>query len=129
MPQQRHRAEAAEDVRGRAVLPCGHDDEPKSLMSLTRARLGCPTESRLGIMKSPGNWAGPSRREHAPLPDCLTRLLDPQRLDAGYVAHPARSVPAGSNRRTYIGVLALIWLDLDRLGQLTELMVHPIRPA
>jgi hypothetical protein len=80
-------------------------------------------------MNSSGNSASPSRREHAPLPDCLTRLLDPQRLDAGYIVHPTGPVPAGSGRRTYVGVLASIWSDLDRLGQLTDLMVHPTKPA
>jgi hypothetical protein len=50
-------------------------------------------------------------------------------LDAGYIAHPAGPVLAGSNKRTYIRVLASIWLDLDRLGQLTDPTVNPIKPA
>ena len=110
-----HRAplpHAAEGVRSHAVLLGSHDNEP-----------------RLDAMKSSGNSESPSRRERAPLPDCLTRLLDPQRLNAGYVAQAAGPVPAGSNERTYVGVLASIWLDLDRLGHLADLMVNPKRPA
>ena len=81
------------------------------------------------VMQSSGNSASPSRREPGSLPECLTRLLGPQRLDAGYIAQPAGPVGTGLNKRTYAGVLASIWLDLDRLGQLTDAMVNPIKPA
>ena len=75
-------------------------------------------------MQSSGNSASPSRREPAPLPDCLTRLLDPQRLDAGYTAQPARSALGHpKKKKTYARALASIWLDLDRLDELIDLMV------
>jgi hypothetical protein len=70
-------------------------------------------------MESPGDNAYPSRRAHKPLPRCLTRLLEPARLDGGYVADPAVQTSAENGMRSYPRVLAAIWLDLDRLAQLT----------
>jgi len=72
-----------------------------------------------------GKGDNPSRRQHQPLPNCLTRLLHPQRLDAGYLAQAAGPARSRSANRTYARVLASLWLDLDRLGQLTDLMVNP----
>ena len=50
-------------------------------------------------------------------------------MNAGYVAQTVGPVVAGANKKTYARVLASIWLDLDRLGQLTDQMVNPIKPA
>ena len=50
-------------------------------------------------------------------------------MDAGYIAQPAGPVGTGLNKRTYAGVLASIWLDLDRLDELIDLMVNANRHA
>jgi hypothetical protein len=100
------------------------DGAPKGGTGVSGARLACPTEPSLAAMNSSGNGASPSRQEPTPLPECLTRLLGPQRLDAGYIAQAAGPVLAGGSRKTYARVLASIWSDLDRLGQLTEQMVN-----
>jgi hypothetical protein len=118
----RHGRAAAAAAAG--VLLRRHGGEPKDLVSVTGARLAYRVEPTLAVMNSSGNSANPSRREHAPLPDCLTRLLDPQRLSGGYITRPAGPVLAGSDKRTYVRVLASIWLDLDRLGRLTDSMVN-----
>jgi hypothetical protein len=57
-----------------------------------------------------------------PLPQCLTRLLHPKRLDAGDIAPPASFAVGGANKRTYARALAAIWLDIDRLDELIKLM-------
>jgi len=66
--------------------------------------------------------ASPSRREPVPLPECLTRLLNPQRLDAGYLVKPPGSGLGVPKKRTYARALASIWLDLDRLDELIDQM-------
>jgi len=111
------------------MLQLRHDVAPKEATSVPGARFACRTEPSLVAMKSSGNSASPSRREPTALPECLTRLLGPQRLNAGYVAQTVGPVVAGANKKTYARVLASIWLDLDRLGQLTDQMVNPIKPA
>ena len=116
-------------ARTRAVLLDSHDDDPINLLNGPGARLARRVELRLVVMKTPDDSASPSRREHNPLPDCLTRLLSSQGIDAGPVAHPVCPVLAGSNRRTYMRALATIFLDLDRLAQLTDLMADPVKPV
>ena len=71
-------------------------------------------------MTIPGDSAPPCPRNDKPLPRCLTRFLEPAGIDAGYVAQSAMLVPA-AGVRTYARALAAIWLDLDRLAQLTPL--------
>lgn len=84
----------------------------------------------LALMMQPSdNGAGPSGREPLPLPQCLTRLLHPQRLDAGYLTSPAGLGVGGPKKRSYARALASIWLDLDRLDELTKLMVGAKKPA
>jgi hypothetical protein len=74
--------------------------------------------------------ASPSRREPVLLPECLTRLLDPQGLDAGYIVHPIGSAFGGPKKKpTYARALASIWLDLDRLDELINGMVNADRHA
>jgi len=73
--------------------------------------------------------ASPSRREPIPLPDCLTRLLHPQRLDAGYIVKLPGSGLGVRKKRTYARALASIWLDLDRLDELIDQMGNAQRPA
>jgi len=111
------------------VLRPRHEGALKDETSLSSARVACPTEPSLVVMNSSANSASPSRREPKPLPECLTRLLGPQRLDRGYIAQAAGPVLAGASKSTYARVLASIWLDLDRLGRLTDQMVNPIKPA
>ena len=58
------------------------------------------------------------------------RLLDPQRLDAGYIAQPSgHRLHAPKAKRTYARALASIWLDLDRLDELIDQMVHANKHA
>lgn len=83
-------------------------------------------------MRPTDDPAGPARPEPRPLPDCLTRLLHPQGLDAGYIVQPAgcaRGGPKNNKKRTYARALASIWLDLDRLDELINLMVNADRHA
>jgi hypothetical protein len=81
-------------------------------------------------MRPTDDSASPSRREPRPLPDCLTRLLHPQGLDAGYIIQPAGCARGGpKKKRTYARALASIWLDLDRLDELINLMVNADRHA
>ena len=68
-------------------------------------------------MDTSGDSAHPSRRHHKSLPRCLTRLLEPAGIDAGYSAVPGARTENGA--RGYARVLAAVWLDLDRLAQLT----------
>jgi hypothetical protein len=92
--------------------------------------LACRLPPGLALTMQPSdNSAGPPRREPVPLPRCLTRLLNPQRLDAGYITPPASCRVGGPNRRTYARALATIWLDLDRLDELIRLMVDAKKPA
>ena len=78
----------------------------------------------------PSDPSASPRREPVPLPDCLTRLLDSQGLDAGYIVHPTGSALGGPKRKpTYARALASIWLDLDRLDELINLMVNANRHA
>jgi hypothetical protein len=85
--------------------------------------LACRLPPGLALTMQPfDNGANPPRRE--PLPQCLTRLLNPQCLDAGYITPAASSGIGGPKKRTYARVLATIWLDLDRLDELTRLMVE-----
>jgi hypothetical protein len=81
-------------------------------------------------MRPTDDSASPSRREPVPLPDCLTRLLHPQGLDPGYTVDPAGCALGGpKKKRTYARVLASIWLDLDRVDELINLMVNADRQA
>lgn len=80
-------------------------------------------------MQPSDNRANPSGREPLPLPPCLTRLLHPQRLDAGYVTAPASFGVGGPKKRSYARALASIWLDLDRLDELIKLMVDAKKPS
>jgi len=80
-------------------------------------------------MQPSDNSASPSRREPVPLPHCLTRLLNPQSLDAGYIAQPAGCGHGGPNKRTYARALAAIWLDLARLDELIDPLVDAKKPA
>jgi len=73
--------------------------------------------------------ASPSRREPIPLPDCLTRLLHPQRLEGGYSVKPPGSDLGGRKKRTYARALASIWLDLDRLDELIDQIGNAKKPA
>ena len=99
-------------------------------MGATGPRLPSPAKPSFVPMRPSDDSASPSRREPAPLPDCLMRLLDPQRLDAGYIAQPAGSgLGDPKTKRTYARALASIWLDLDRLDELIDLMVNANRHA
>ena len=75
-------------------------------------------------MDTPSNSAHPPRRHHKPLPRCLTRLLEPSGSDAGHSAAPAVRPETGV--RSYARVLAAVWLDLDRLAQLTPQPPPPL---
>jgi hypothetical protein len=66
-------------------------------------------------MGMPVDNEDPSRRERKPLPDCLTRLLHPS---VGHLSHSPAA--PGSDRKTYVRVLAATWVHLDRLAQLTD---------
>jgi hypothetical protein len=118
-----------EGAHARAVLQESHDDDPIRLRNGLAPRLARRVELRLVGMRTSDDNASPSRREHTPLPDCLTRLLSPQAMDADHVAHSACPVLAGSDRRTYMRALATILLDLDRLARLTDLVVDPVKPG
>jgi hypothetical protein len=50
-------------------------------------------------------------------------------LDAAYSTPPASFGIGGPRKRTYARVLATIWLDLDRLDELTRLMVAAKKPV
>jgi hypothetical protein len=51
-------------------------------------------------------------------------------LDAGYTVDLAGCAPgAPKKKRTYARVLASIWLDLDRVDELINLMVNADRQA
>lgn len=90
--------------------------------------LACRLPPGLALAMQPfDNGASPPRRE--PLPRCLTRLLNPQCLDAAYSTPPASFGIGGPRKRTYARVLATIWLDLDRLDELTRLMVAAKKPV
>ena len=75
-------------------------------------------------MDTPGNSAHPPRRHHKPLPRCLTRLLEPAGSDAGHSG--AVGVPLEKGVRSYARALAAVWLDLDRLAQLTPQPPPPV---
>jgi hypothetical protein len=70
-------------------------------------------------MSTFGDHGNSASRERKPLPDCVTRLLRYQDIEACDLARS--TVPAavgGSNRKSYANVLAATWVQLDRLAEL-----------
>jgi hypothetical protein len=66
-------------------------------------------------MSTPGDNESSERRERGALPDCLTSLLRHEGIAACHLGRLA--APAAP--KTYVHVLAAIWVQLDRLAELT----------